>query len=94
MLTDVVANNVAVQDNGKNFMSVSAKADTKVISLPSVNNVCFEDVAGFALGCGDSQATFFKTNQDDVLIGISLRNTEVQPIGVLPDKKTTTIGTF
>ncbi|CAJ0604047.1 unnamed protein product [Cylicocyclus nassatus] len=88
MLTDVVANNVAVQDNGKGFISGSAKADTKVISRPSVNNVGFQSVAGFALGCGDSQAAFFKTNQDDVLIGISLHNTEVQPFGVSPDKKT------
>ncbi|CAJ0593763.1 unnamed protein product [Cylicocyclus nassatus] len=39
MLTDVVANNVAVQGNGKGFIPGSAKADTKVIFRPSVNNV-------------------------------------------------------
>ncbi|CAJ0592126.1 unnamed protein product [Cylicocyclus nassatus] len=49
----------AVQDNGKN-MSGSVKADTKVISRSSVNNVGFQSVTGFALGCGDSQAAFFK----------------------------------
>ncbi|KIH55585.1 hypothetical protein ANCDUO_14257 [Ancylostoma duodenale] len=91
-LTDVVADNIAVQGvdshGGPSFISGTAKAQSKVISQTSVNNVGFVSVPGYAFACSDSQAAFFKTDQDGVLIGISLYNTEVQTLGVWPDKKT------
>ncbi|EYC15274.1 hypothetical protein Y032_0037g3426 [Ancylostoma ceylanicum] len=90
-LTDVVAEHIAVQgvdSHGANFISGTATAQPKVISQTSVNNVGFTSVPGFAFACSDSQAAFFKTDQDGVLIGVSLYNTEVQTMGVWPDKKT------
>uniref|UniRef100_A0A0K0D479 Ac45-VOA1_TM domain-containing protein n=1 Tax=Angiostrongylus cantonensis TaxID=6313 RepID=A0A0K0D479_ANGCA len=65
----------------------SAKAESKAISA-SVDNVGFKSVVGFAIACSDSQAAFFKTDQDGVLIGISLYNTEIQTVAVYPDPKT------
>ncbi|RCN45986.1 vacuolar ATP synthase subunit S1 [Ancylostoma caninum] len=91
-LTDVVADSISVQGldshGGTSFISGTATAQSKVISQTSVNNVGFVSVPGYAFACSDSQAAFFKTNQDGVLIGISLYNTEVQTLGVWPDKKT------
>ncbi|VDM52095.1 unnamed protein product [Angiostrongylus costaricensis] len=67
--------------------SQSAKAESKAISA-SVGNVGFKSVVGFAMACSDSQAAFFNTDQDGVLIGISLYNTEIQTVAVYPDPKT------
>ncbi|KAK6751952.1 hypothetical protein RB195_003396 [Necator americanus] len=87
-LADVTANEVAVEGISPTFLSGAAKAQSTPISQRSVNNVGFNSVTGHALGCSDSQAAFFKTDQDGVLIGISLYNTEVQTYGVFPDMKT------
>ncbi|VDM74166.1 unnamed protein product, partial [Strongylus vulgaris] len=88
-LTDVVADNIVVVGTGElKFLSGTVKAQSKVVSQPSVNNVGFQSVAGYAMGCSDSQAAFFKTDQDNVFIGLSLHNTQVQTFGVFPDHKT------
>lgn len=90
-LSEVEAINVVVDpitDSGHSFISQTAKAASKAISTASVANVGFSSVVGFAMACSDSQAAFFKTDQDGVLIGISLYNTEVQTIAVHPDPKT------
>uniref|UniRef100_A0A183GX48 Peptidase A1 domain-containing protein n=1 Tax=Heligmosomoides polygyrus TaxID=6339 RepID=A0A183GX48_HELPZ len=88
-LKDVAANSVSVEPySSSTFISGKATAQEKVINSVSVQNVGMISVLGFGLACSDSQAAFFKTNEENVLIGISLYNTQVQPIGVSPDKKT------
>nr|CDJ94276.1 ATPase domain containing protein [Haemonchus contortus] len=88
-LTDVVANKLSVEGTSQGgFLSGAATAQEKVISPTSVQNVGFTSVQGFAIACSDSQAAFFRTNQENVLIGVSLYNTEVQPFAVYPDQKT------
>lgn len=88
-LKDVAANSVSVEPySSSTFISGKATAQEKVINSVSVQNVGMVSVLGFGLACSDSQAAFFKTNEENVLIGISLYNTQVQPIGVSPDKKT------
>ncbi|KAJ1365852.1 hypothetical protein KIN20_026301 [Parelaphostrongylus tenuis] len=90
-LSDIEALKLVVEPvsgSSPSFISQPATATGKAISAASVGNVGFNSVEGFAMACSDSQAAFLKTDQDGVLIGISLYNTEVQTFGVKPDPKT------
>ncbi|CAJ0604367.1 unnamed protein product [Cylicocyclus nassatus] len=86
-LTNVELSGVTVEDNGAHFISGPATVEGEVISNQSVYNVGFHSVIYHSMGCSNTQAAFFKTNLPNVLIGISLHNTEVQTFGVFPDKK-------
>ncbi|KJH44047.1 hypothetical protein DICVIV_09931 [Dictyocaulus viviparus] len=76
-----------VSGSGQNFISNAAKAESGPISTASVENIGLNSVMGFAMACSDSQAAFFKTDQEGVLIGISFYNTEIQTFATYPDPK-------
>ncbi|KAK6053972.1 hypothetical protein COOONC_08523 [Cooperia oncophora] len=84
-----IANKLSVEGVSQGFLSGTATAQEKAISYTSVQNVGFNSVQ-IRNSCSDSQRILSKIQiiNDNVLIGISLYNTEVQPFAVYPDKKT------
>ncbi|CAI4229595.1 unnamed protein product [Auanema sp. JU1783] len=80
-LKSIVVDGFAVK--GSTALGFSTAQTVDGTNSTGVRNMGVNSIQYWAYGCGSSQAAFFKTDQTNVFIGISLYNTQIQPYGVV-----------
>uniref|UniRef100_A0A1I7XKK0 Ac45-VOA1_TM domain-containing protein n=1 Tax=Heterorhabditis bacteriophora TaxID=37862 RepID=A0A1I7XKK0_HETBA len=81
-LQSVNAKKLSVESVGNKLISGTVTAKPEA-DPTSVKYMGFISVPYFSMVCSSSQAAWFHTDQENIYLGISLSNSEVQPYGVV-----------